>query len=202
MALASIFGQRTDTIDSSVLPKDASGAEAFRNRLNELLPSARTAKNVALSGAQRASDVMGLLGDYWESDISGLGDDYAFLVFGQSELFDDTGAPDEGASTEPRIIVIVEVADATAISQGVSFWETGGRMASEARYVFDFDPSRATTEAFSDAAYRQIPLRYQNYAYADRSLDWGIVPASNGSNYLVISNSRQSFFFALDQLLK
>lgn len=210
--LTSYFGQRSATLGVNSIPSAAgSGLEAYRAFLNERTATQGTAVSVALSGAQSAGQILEhISSSFWvgeggetRTSVTAFGDDYAFLVFGQSEIFDQTGrlVDGENPQTKPAAVLVLEATDATAVRQAMESWESGN-FSPDAAYVLDYDTSAATVSTFSDATYRQIPVRYRNFPYADRSVDWAIVPASNGVNYLVITGSRQSMFFAIDQLLK
>jgi hypothetical protein len=62
--------------------------------------------------------------------------------------------------------------------------------------------SKAIVPTFSSGTYRATQVRYRNFPYADRSIDFANVHASNGKDYLVLSGSREAMFFAIDQLMQ
>ena len=95
--------------------------------------------------------------------------------------------------------MISALQDATAANQAMQSWETNG-LASAILDLAGFDKTKASTPTFSGGLYQQMPMRYQNYSYADQSIDYAVVLASNGRNYLVISTSRESMFYVIDQL--
>lgn len=80
-------------------------------------------------------------------------------------------------------------------------WEGSGFATAFAK-LFQYNTAKQLIAGFSSGTYRQIPVRYQNFSYADQSLDYGIVTASNNKNYLVITSSRESLFFVIDQLMQ
>lgn len=190
--LSSYFGQLSGTL---TVPDTPPPREDFQNQLRELMPSAGAARNIEVSGG---SGFPATLRDV-PADTFGIG--AAVLIFAQTEHFDSSGQRLDGASPEPRLIYIIELADASAANKLIQEWEAG-TMAEELSYFYASNVSDALVMTFSDATYRQVPVRYQNFPYADLSADWAIVPASNNKNYLVISGSRESMFFAIDQLLK
>ena len=124
--------------------------------------------------------------------------DSAWLRFGQTEVFDANGNPQTG--TAMRIVLVREVSGAAAAGTAVRTWE-GASMSDDLSQVFGYDTAQVEADAvFHDATRGATSISYQNYPYADSSLDWAIVTASNGKSYLVIAGSRQSMFAAIDTL--
>lgn len=206
--LESYFGQRNGMIQvTDLFMFDATKMESYRASLASLLPPPKTAKNVLVTGAGKPGDVLDAFGAYWAGDAgptrasqTALGDEYAFIVFGQSEIFDAQGLPVNDAPVQPRVAGIFELTDVSAIRQSMQQWEAGDGIVRDLRYLFDFDPSVSIVASFSDGTYRQITVRYRNFAYADRSIDWSIALASNGKSYLILSSSRESLFYIIDKL--
>ncbi len=132
---------------------------------------------------------------------SALASDWTALAFGQTEAFDGTGTSIQTTSTAPRLVLIFELSDASRASQALAAWQTG-ELAQSGQAVFGYDVSLAIVPTFSAGTYRQITVNYQNFPYADRSIDYAVMLASNGKNYLILSGSRQSMFFAIDQLMQ
>ena len=137
--------------------------------------------------------------DVEEAIIGDAGAAGILLSYGQTELFDAVGQP-RTATGETRPILVLEIDDASLVNQRMQTWEGAG-FAQAATGPFDVDVSKALVPTFTQGTRGGIPVRYQNFSYADRSIDWAIVLASNGKNYLVVSGSRQSLFFAIDHLL-
>jgi hypothetical protein len=75
-------------------------------------------------------------------------------------------------------------------------------MSSTNAELFGYDIAKQAAASFASGTYRQVPLRYKNFPGPDRSLDYGIVTASNNKNYLVLAGSREAMFYAIDQLMK
>lgn len=191
--LSFYFGQLTDTLD---VPSDAPlPFEDFQNRLRALVPAAGQATNVEARGS---TIFPAFLGNASEGTFGNTG---AVLIFGQTEQFGANGEQQTLSTPEARLVYILEVADATAANQMMEQWEDT-TLASDMSYYFNYNLNDALVSGFLDAVYRQIPVKYQNYPHADKSIDWAIVPASNNTNYLVISGSRESMFFTVNQLLK
>lgn len=130
-----------------------------------------------------------------------MGTDWVALSYGQQEQYDANGIKIENTATSPKLILVTEVKDATAVNQIMTTWESVS-LASGADILFSYDFTKAIVGSFSSGTYRQIPVRYWNFPYADRSIDYAIVTASNNKNYLVLSGSREAAFFAIDQLMQ
>ena len=192
--LSFYFGQLSDTL--RVPAEEPLPFEDFQNLLRELVPTGGQATNVEAIGAT-------VFPSFLSSAPDGtFGKSGAVLIFGQTESFQGPfGEEIPLNSPEPRLIYVFEVENATAANQLMQQWERGS-MESDLSYYFNFNPNDAIVTAFSDATYLQIPLRYKNYPHADVSIDWAIVPASNNTNYLVLTGSRESMFFTVNQLLK
>lgn len=130
---------------------------------------------------------------------SALGNEWTMLSYGQSEQFTPTGAIDASAATQQRLIIVSQLKDATAGNQGLAAWESAN-IATASQQLFGHRVQDASVPTFSTGSYRQIPVQYWNFPYADHSLDAAVVLSSNGNTYLVIASSRESAFFAIDQL--
>lgn len=189
--LSFYFGQLSDTL---TLPDTPLPREDFNNRLRDLMPSAGSAKNIEIQGA---SGFPSALSDVPDGTF-GIGG--ATLIFAQTEHFDPDGLT-QTEPAEPRLVYVIELADASAANMHIQAWEAA-TMSGDLAYFYRYNESDALVAGFTDATYRQVPVRYRNFPYADLSVDWAIVPASNNKNYLVITGSRESMFFAVDQLLK
>ena len=197
--LAEYFGRADKTITTSAI----SGA------LDVVSPTAQHATPITVvrsTDQQQAAPneiLVSLFADVplnIESALIGSGGNEGILLaYGQTELFDAAGQPRSG--NEKRPILVFEIDDATRTNQQMQAWESAG-FATSATGPFDVDTSKAIVQGFASGSHSGISVRYWNFPYADRSIDWGIVLASNGKNYLVIAGSRQSVFFAIDRLLE
>lgn len=191
--LSFYFGQLTGTLQ--VPSETPLPFEDFQNLLRELVPLSGQAANVEALGSTIYPSFLD------NADDGTFGNSGAILIFGQTERFSATGEKQTLTTPEPRLIYILEVADATSVNQLMQRWESVS-LTTDMSYYFNYNVNDALVTDFMDAVYQQIPVRYQNYPYADKSIDWAIVPASNNINYLVISGSRESMFYAINQLLK
>ena len=130
--------------------------------------------------------------------IDSFGQDNIVLLYGQKESFDSKGVLVTNAPVEKRLVFISEVKDASLVSQEATAWEP--TMATTLQGLFTFVANKQANPTFLDNYYQGTPIRYNNFPYSDRSIDYAVVSASNGKTYLVISNSRESMYSAIDKL--
>ncbi len=201
-SLQSIFGNPTGSV---ALESDSTAVADFRNATLTAQPALNQAVSLALtrggSPLSPATFLAAVIPTMPSTITTALGDELTVLVYGQSELYDASGTKISTTTPQNRLVLVVEAPDATAMNQAMQTWETTG-LASASASVFGFSMSKASAGAFATGTYRQLSVRYLNFPYADQSLDWGIVLASNGKSYLVIAASRQSFFWTIDQLMQ
>jgi len=190
--LSFYFGQLAGTLR---LTTTEPTRQDIRNALTPYVPvNAGQVRNVEAQGIALFPSVLSTLSN------EDLGIEGAVLVFAQGELFDGNGMRLTEVNPQPRLIFVSEVTDGTAVRNAITAWESN--LTERDEILFDIEITNASVAVFSDGEYRGIPIRYQNYPYADRSIDWAIIPASNRKNYLIISGSREGMFFTVDQLLK
>ncbi|MEX2090530.1 MAG: hypothetical protein WD989_00120 [Candidatus Paceibacterota bacterium] len=120
------------------------------------------------------------------------------LAYGQRELFNQGGQINPAAPSEERLVVIAEIRDLSFANQGMSGWEP--TMAADLREIFTLNPAKQSSQEFMNNTYQGVAIRYKNFPNPDRSIDHGIVNATNGRSYIVITNSRESMFAAIDVL--
>lgn len=200
--LSSYFGTPKSTVtlaDTVAAPSD------FRNALLTAEPAAKQALAMEVRGAggpMSAGAFLNAIFGQVPADITAaLAEDWTVFAYGQTEIFGTDGAAVVNAPLGTRPVLVLEVADASKANQAMQAWE-GTDLATAAEKAFGYDRARALTEGFGSGTYRQIPVRYRNFPYADLSADWAVMLASNGKNYLIISASRESMFFAIDQLMQ
>ena len=133
---------------------------------------------------------------------SSLGNDAIVLAYGQVEGFDAQGTAVTHDPAEGRLILIMEVSDTNGVTQAMKTWEDSG-MTDALSPLLGVDPNQAIVTTFTEVPGTSgFPIRYRNFPYPDKSIDWGIAGASSNTNYLIISGSRESFLFATQQLTK
>jgi len=200
--LISYFGTPKSTV---TLADTAAAASDFRNALLTAEPAAKQALAMEVRGAggsmTAGAFMTAVFGQVPTELTAALGSDWTVFAYGQTEIFGTDGAvlPNPPLATRP--VFVVEVADASKANQHMQAWE-GTEFAAAAEKALGYDRTKALVDTFSSGTYRQIPVRYRNFPYADTSADWAVMLASNGKSYLIISASRESMFFAIDQLMQ
>ncbi|MBX4211659.1 MAG: hypothetical protein KW806_02610, partial [Candidatus Yanofskybacteria bacterium] len=126
-----------------------------------------------------------------------LGTDYIFLVFGQQETFNTKGGPLLGP-VQRRIAFVVEARDSVSLNQLLSEWEP--QMTDALAKLFELNKAKAASPGFLSNVYQSTAIRYRNFTYPDRNIDYGIVTAKNGRQYLVVTDSREAFFQVTNNL--
>lgn len=138
--------------------------------------------------------------------IDTLGSDLIMLAYGQQEIFDSKGAlmnPDITVSSPTtalsgRLAIIAEVKDVSFASQGLSGWES--TMPADFQKLFKLEIPKQANAEFLNSTYGGFSVRFRNFIWPDKSIDHGVILSFNGNNYLVITNSRESMFAAIDVL--
>jgi hypothetical protein len=127
-----------------------------------------------------------------------LNGDSLTLVYKQSVIFGQDGQVISDATTEKRIVFINEINNMVSLLEGISLWESD--MPADFEGVYSLNLAERVGTVFMSNTYNGVPVRYTNFSYPDKSIDYAIVLAANGNNYLVISNSRESMFATVEQL--
>lgn len=123
------------------------------------------------------------------------------LIFSkQTEKFDDSGKPVDNSPVERRLAFVIEVSDLTAAKQAMSDWETNLPFNIES--LFELTKLDEVEDlSFKDNVYRETTIRFVNFPYPDRSIDYALISANDGKQYLVIANSRAQMYGVIDALL-
>lgn len=200
--LRTYFGTPGSSIN---LQSSTTGTDDFLSGLATIQPAGKQAAVVTLQHAGSSASPLTFLNDTVGTVPASLsatfGSDWIVLIYGQTEHFSTAGALTNDSSVSNRPAVIIELTDASSANQSMQTWEGSGFAVAFAK-LFQYNTSKQLVSGFSSGTYRQILVRYQNFSYADQSLDYGIVTASNNKNYLVITSSRESLFFTIDQLMQ
>jgi len=125
--------------------------------------------------------------------------DSYFYYFGQSETFDAKGVLTPGTPISQRLVIISEVKNPTLAIESMKTWET--TMPADLNLFFDLGYKKGAKATFLDNLYKGNSIRYVNFPWPDKSIDYSFIRASNGKNYLVMANSRQAMYSAIDQLI-
>lgn len=145
------------------------------------------------------TEVLDFLGIMYSPQLKeSLGSDSFVLMYGQKEIFDSKGQIKTDAVVEKRLVFINEVKDTSITIQLAKDWEVS--MSIDLKSLFQFDPKKQQSKDFTDNSYHNVDIRYKNFKYSDRSIDYAIVASSNGKSYLVLTGSRESMYATIDKL--
>lgn len=120
------------------------------------------------------------------------------FVYGQKEAFDSKGRLISNAAPSKRLVLVVEIKDVSTATQALKNWEQNADTSLASLFV---SARVKQGGVFNDSFYQGVGIRYKNYPYPDKSIDYAILSASNGKYYLVLGSSRESTFAAIDRLL-
>ena len=132
--------------------------------------------------------------------ISNFNTDSSGFIYGQRESFDANGNLRVGVTAPNKISMIAELKSPADASQALTNWES--TMSSDLKILFSLGAVNKNQPGFLDNVYRGVSIRYRNFPYADKSIDYAIISAFNGKSYLVISNSRETMFSTIDKLVR
>jgi hypothetical protein len=114
------------------------------------------------------------------------------FLYGQMENFNSLG------NSNKRIVFIVEVKDATKVTEVMKNWEA--TMSDDLKNFFDVDPSKGASAPFLDNERLTVKIRYKNFPLPDRTIDYAIVSSLTGRYYLILTNSRESIYSPIDKI--
>ncbi len=126
-----------------------------------------------------------------------LGTDHAFLIYGQREVYDSKGKIIINAPPQKRLIFIIEVADPITFGQILTGWEAN--ITDALAKLFELNKTKAASPDFLTNIYQSSTVKYRNFPYADRSIDYTLITGKNNKSYFIISNSREAIYTALDK---
>lgn len=93
---------------------------------------------------------------------------------------------------------IVRIKEPAAALAALGSWEQS--MTQDMKDLFGLDPTKAASTAFLDNTYQGVAIRYRNFPDPNLTIDYAVVTARNGGNYLVIVNSREHIYAIIDKL--
>jgi hypothetical protein len=93
---------------------------------------------------------------------------------------------------------IVELKESAAALAALGNWE--GTMTQDLKDLFLFNPARAASTTFLDNSYQDVAIRYRNFPDPGLTIDYAVITAGNGKNYLVITNSREHIYAIIDKI--
>lgn len=154
------------------------------------------------SKAQLLEIIDGVGGKYPAGMLSIFRGEGAIFWYGQKEIFDAKGQIKIGAEPERRMVAMNEISNLASASQVVSSWES--TMSDDLKLLITTDKSAGykgpEVKEFLDNTYRGVAIKYKNFPYSDKSIDYAIVAALNGKNYFVLTASREAMYATIDKL--
>ena len=93
---------------------------------------------------------------------------------------------------------IAKLKPGSDVSTALRTWEA--ILPTDLQKLFHLDAKKAAGKTFSDNTYQGVPVRYRNFPDASMTIDYAIVTASDGSQYLIFTNSRQHIYAIIDRL--
>lgn len=132
-------------------------------------------------------------------------DDFALILTKQTEFFDESGKMIASPSAEmlitPKIALAVRVVDSTEAKTQLNLWEDTMAQDFDDFYGLEGVNPYPLDVRLSDSFYRGVKIRYANFSYANQAIDYAIITAKNGNDYLIIANSREQVYSIIDKLL-
>jgi hypothetical protein len=130
--------------------------------------------------------------------LDALAADSVMLAYGQREVFNQAGQVNPNAEVEERFIVVSEARESSFALQGLGIWEP--TMVTDMQELFGLSATKESDPQFMNNSYQGAAIRYKNFPHPDRSIDYAVVSGTNGKSYVVITNSRESMFAAIEVL--
>ncbi len=199
--LLDIFAGTPENIELTATGNPLPG---FLTAVNALAVTPMQIKRLSITSSLKGSPELGvmdllnrLLVSYPLTLKNSLASESMALAYGQSETFDSKGQPTTGTA-QKRLALVLEVKDPVAITSILSGWES--TMPDALAGIFAFDKKKAASKTFLSNVFQGVSIRYKNFPYADRTVDYTLVPAGNGKAYLVVTNSREATYQIIQKL--
>ncbi|MEK7579645.1 MAG: hypothetical protein AAB469_00390 [Patescibacteria group bacterium] len=127
--------------------------------------------------------------------------EWIISAYTQQEMFDSQGNLVFNQNPETKLAFIIKITDPTVLRSALNNWEI--TLSKDLEKFFELDSKKATSDTFLDNFYKGVNARYRNFPYADKTIDYAIIdlPQFNAS-YLILTNSRESIYSAIDLLKK
>ncbi|MDP2647677.1 MAG: hypothetical protein Q8P35_00315 [Candidatus Yanofskybacteria bacterium] len=187
--LSAVFGTPSSAISEGTITELLSSLNQESISGGELKPIGNLSFNAVLAAN----------GISYPSQINNtLGSDAIILLFGQREIFDAKGQLIPNSPAQKRLVFIVEVTDPITLGQILAGWEAS--MTGAFTSIFELNPAKAASPTFLTNVYQGTTIKYRNFSYADRSIDYTIVTGIDTKSYFIISNSRESMYAAFEEL--
>ena len=193
------------TDGSLTLPSTGNVTAAFLNGINALALNPGELRKIFITNETKGSDdfsmtdLMDRLSIAYPAELkAALGTDSVILVYGQREAFNAQGQLDVTVTGQRRVAFLTEVRDPVAMAAILSSWEN--TMTDSLATIFSLNKLRAASTTFLTNARNDTSVRYRNFPFADKSIDYAVVQARNGRLYLLIAGSRETAYTIIDQL--
>ena len=118
-------------------------------------------------------------------------------MYGQREFF-DKGVQKDSSTPLSKLGLVIQVKDEVALRSTLNVWES--TLVTDINEFLANNKTNAATNQFLETSYRDSVIRYINFPYPDKTVDYAIIKAKNGGKYFVITNSRESMFSLIDQI--
>lgn len=125
--------------------------------------------------------------------------EWIIAAYGQKESFDSKGLLTFNETPKPKIVLAAKVFDLIPLRSTLNNWESA--MTNDLKNLFGLDSKKATSETFLDNIYGGTDIRYQNFPFADKTIDYAIVSLTEfNADYFVLAGSREGIYSAIDLL--
>ena len=125
--------------------------------------------------------------------------EWMIAAYGQKESFDSKGLLTFNETSKPKIVLAAKVFDPILLRSALNSWEI--TLAADFKNLFGLDSKKATSETFLDNIYGGTDIRYRNFPFADRTIDYAVVNLTKfNADYFVLAGSREGIYSAIDLL--
>jgi hypothetical protein len=125
--------------------------------------------------------------------------EWTLAVYDQQEMYDSKGMLSFNPTPKPKLGLIAKINNPSSLRSALNNWEI--TMTDGFKNLLGIDPKKQLSQTFLDNIYNGAEIRYRNFPYPDNSIDYTILNLLEfGSNYLILTNSRESIYSAIDLL--
>lgn len=127
-------------------------------------------------------------------------EDWGFYVYRQKEFFNINGTLNYNAPQKLKLNFIAKVKNESDLRSALNLWEL--KATNDLKGLFNLLMEKAASETFLDNTYQGISIRYRNFPFADNTIDYAIIPATDQfPGFFVLTNSRESIYSVIDLIL-
>lgn len=102
-------------------------------------------------------------------------------------------------SGEFKAGLIVRSNDSIKTASGLRIWE--GTLSEDFNDMLGFNTQNAASAGFLDNVHNGVSIRYRNFPTPADTIDYAVITLPTGANYLLIINSKESVYMAIEKLL-